>query len=108
MASMNGRVKAKENSHTGSWVKDQEVFCCAGIVDTRKALMDEWSILTPSDYTGLRPNSQQLHDRMPAMLSPETEKTVVDPALSKKMFDLLVPYDSDKMDAYAVSKKWAM
>ena len=100
------KVKAKKNSHTGSLQKIREVFCCAGLFDTWKApdgrVVHSYTIITlPANEF-----MQQLHDRMPAMLSPETEKLWLDPAMSKKdVLDLLVPYDSDKMDAYAVSKK---
>ena len=41
---------------------------------------------------------------MPAMLSKETESLWLDPSLAKKdILELLIPYDAEKMDAYAVS-----
>ena len=86
--------------------KDQEVFCCAGLFDTWKApdgrVVHSYTIITlPANEF-----MEKLHDRMPAILSPELEKLWLDPTLNQKdVMQLLVPYDADKMDAYPVSKK---
>lgn len=86
--------------------KDQEVFCCAGLFDTWKSpdgkIVHSYTIITlPANEFMLN-----LHDRMPAMLSAEMEKLWLDPAVgSKDVLSMIIPYDSDKMDAYPVSRK---
>lgn len=47
-----------------------------------------------------------IHDRMPAILTPEQEKLwLADDVSPKELIDMITPYDSEKMEAYPVSKK---
>lgn len=82
----------------------QDLFSCAGMWETWKAkdgeLVHSFTVITTP------PNEMmnQIHDRMPAMLTPEEEAIWLDEMLSpSEAISLLeTPYPSDNMKAYPV------
>lgn len=86
-------------------VKDQSIFAVAGLWSTWQygsTLLETFTILT------LPANSfmAQIHDRMPAILTPENESYWLDNSLSTDEYlQLLKTYPSDLMDMYRVSDK---
>ena len=88
------------------FTKDQEIFAVAGLWDIWKShegqQIHSYTIITmaANDFMS------KIHDRMPAILHRDIEKQWLSNDLSASdLLQVLQPYDSDKMDAYAVSKK---
>ena len=46
-----------------------------------------------------------IHDRMPVILPPEHEEAWLKESNSAQKSKLLIPFDSNKMEAYPISKK---
>lgn len=88
-------------------MKSQEIFAMAGLCDSWKApdgrIVRTFTIITTS------PNSLVLpvHNRMPAVLKQEDEKTWLDPKFGdfEELAPLLSPYPSVGMERYRVTKK---
>lgn len=86
---------------------DQEIFSMAGLWDRWKdpetgQMIFSFTVITQG------PNElmTDIHDRMPAILTPEQEKLwLADDVSPKELIDMITPYDSEKMEAYPVSKK---
>ena len=87
--------------------KDSGLFAFAG-------LWDEWhapdgSPLRSCTIITTTPNSvvAAIHDRMPVILRPEDEQFWLDLAVTsaRDLLPLLVPYPSDAMEAYPVSRR---
>ncbi len=88
------------------FTKDKEIFGVAGLYDSwtnpMGTTINSYTIIT------LEANEfmQSLHGRMPAILNDEAEKMWLDDSLSSAdLLSLLIKYESDKMDSYAVSTK---
>ncbi len=86
---------------------DQEIFSCAGLWETWKS--HEGNIIYSFTIITLPANifMTQIHDRMPAILLPELEKTWLDDdALSlSQIDDILLPYPDENLKMYPVSPK---
>jgi putative SOS response-associated peptidase YedK len=88
-------------------LSDQNIFSVAGIWETwqdpaTREIIHSYSVIT------IPANSMMkfIHDRMPAILHPDTEKTWLDQALAfEQIEEILQPYESDLMRAYPVSTK---
>ncbi len=87
--------------------KDQDIFSVAGLWDVWKdvetgELLNSFTIITRAPNTLM----EKIHDRMPAMLLPEHEKLWIDPEITATdALQLLIPYPSENMEAYAVSTR---
>ena len=87
------------------FLKTAELFAMAGIWETWNDAegrpINSFSIITTT------PNSlmENLHNRMPVILSPENEATWLQENNVEQLQKLLFPFDSKKMDAYPVSTK---
>jgi len=87
-------------------LKDQSIFCVAGIweqwANKKGEVIYSFTILTQP------PNSlmESIHNRMPAILSPEQEALWLDHDLpTKDVLKIISPYPDDLMEAYPVSNK---
>ena len=88
-------------------VNDRELFAFAGLWDRWKDASGGWiktcSILTTT------PNAvtSAVHDRMPAILDPDTYDLWLDPGMNdvQAVSDLLKPYDARLMRCYPVSTR---
>lgn len=89
------------------YVKEEPIFSMAGIYDSwmDKAtgeVVNSFSIIT----TDANPLTDYIHNtkhRMPAILSQEDEEKWLDPSLMKSEIEqLLLPFPSDRMDAYII------
>jgi len=85
---------------------DQEVFSMAGLWDRWKApdgqTLFSFTVITQG------PNElmKDIHDRMPAILTPEQEELWLSDDLSpQELVDMIEPYPTEQMKAYPVSKK---
>jgi len=86
--------------------KDQALFAFAGIYsvwkDAEGRPLKSFSIMT----TGPNKEMEQIHDRMPVILTPEHETRWLDLQYSEReqLADLLVPYEDGMLAMYAVSE----
>ena len=84
-------------------MKDRKLFTMAGLWDVWKKDSDPlytFTIITTSDNELMKP----IHDRMPVILPKENREIWLNPESNKaELKELLVPYDSNKMDKYRVS-----
>jgi putative SOS response-associated peptidase YedK len=88
-------------------VNDGDLFAFAGIWDRWKDPSGQWikscSILTTT------PNAvtSSVHDRMPAILDPETYDLWLDPGMHdlRAVSDMLKPYDARQMKCYPISTR---
>ena len=86
-------------------LQDCAPFSMAGIWDEWKnpegEMIHSFSIITT------RANSliEKIHDRMPVILKREDEKKWLGSPYEKELLDLLLPFPSDQMKTYPVSKK---
>ncbi len=86
--------------------KDQGLFAFAGIYsvwhDVEGKPLYSFSIMT----TEPNKEMEQIHDRMPVMLTPEQETRWLDLQYRerKQLADLLVPYEDGMLEMYAVSE----
>lgn len=89
------------------FLKDQPIFGVAGLYSDWKNPQGE-SVLTFTIIT-TTPNEfmAPIHDRMPAILYKEDEEEWLNPdeTESKRVLPLLRQYPSDRMEAYAVSRR---
>jgi len=98
------KISAKEKIPYRITMKDQSLFSMAGLWDSWKSsdgdIINSFTIITTT------PNHlmENIHTRMPVILSPDDEKkwlTNDDPGFLKS---LLNPYPFENMDAFSVSK----
>lgn len=87
-------------------VKDQDIFSVAGLWDQWKnpdgQTLFSYTIITMPANEFMT----QLHDRMPAILTPDVEKLWLSSSTSSTgILDILQPYDSEAMHCHPVSKK---
>ncbi len=100
------KLDAKETQPYYISLKDQDVFSVAGLWDSWKS--PEGEILFSYTIITMAANEfmTQLHDRMPAILTPDMEKLWLEENVSTtQLLDILHPYDADQMKAHKVSKK---
>lgn len=87
------------------FLKSEEIFSMAGIWETWKdgkgRPVHTFSIITTS------PNSlmKKIHNRMPVILSPDSEKIWLHSKDESELQNLLRPFDENEMATYPVSKK---
>lgn len=85
---------------------DREIFSMAGIWDSWTSPDGEkvlsFSIITQEPNEIMKP----IHNRMPAILTPEQESLWISNDLSPQvMLDMITPYPSELMEAYPVSNE---
>ena len=84
-------------------MKDRKLFTMAGLWDVWKQDSDPlytFTTITTSHNELMKP----IHDRMPVILPKENRKIWLNPESNEaELKELLVPYDSNKMDKYRVS-----
>lgn len=100
------KLDAKETQPYYISLKDQDVFSVAGLWDSWKSpegeLLFSYTIITMAANEFMT----QMHDRMPAILTPDMEKLWLEENVSAtQLLDILQPYDPDQMKAHKVSKK---
>ncbi len=101
--------KKEDGSKTPMFIqlKSKKPFAFAGLWDSWQSPdgseVRSCTIITTSPNSLLKP----IHDRMPVILSPENYLTWIkpDPASPTELNPLLQPYPTEKMAAYAVSKR---
>lgn len=86
---------------------DQEIFSMAGIWERWKDPKDGQMVMSFSVITqGPNELMEDIHNRMPAILTPEQEALwLADDLSPKELVDMIEPYPSDKMKAYPVSSR---
>jgi len=98
------KITPKEKIPFRILLKDESLFAMAGIWDVWKNQegdnLHTFSILTTS------PNKlmENIHNRMPVILSKENEKTWLSEASAEELVPLLKPFDESLMTAYPVSR----
>ena len=84
-------------------MKDHEPFAMAGLWEVWEKEADPlytFTIITTSENNLIKP----IHDRMPVILPKDNREIWLDPKSNEaELKELLVPYDSNKMDMYRVS-----
>ena len=99
------RKEGKGKIPTYIFLKSKEPFAFAGLWETWKSPEDE--IIPSCTIVTTEPNSfmEPIHNRMPAMLSEETEALWLDPLTEdpEVLQRLLVPFPPELMDSYEVS-----
>jgi len=83
---------------------DDRLFAFAGLWDTWKdteeRLIHSFTIITTSPNALMQP----IHDRMPVILEPKSEKEWMDPGIqTEEAISLLKPYPEGELQAYQVS-----
>lgn len=86
-------------------LKSKEPFTFAGLWETWKDPQEKesrtFTIITTEPNEVLQP----IHNRMPVIMKPEDEEAWLDPQADlKHLTKILMPYSSNAMEAYAVSK----
>jgi putative SOS response-associated peptidase YedK len=85
------------------FLKNQRLFSFAGLWDrwhdSNGEFIDSFTIITTSANEFMK----AIHERMPVILHPKDEKTWLENKDTGMLSSLLTPYDSDAMEAYAVS-----
>lgn len=100
------KTSGKEKQPFRIFTKDQEIFSVAGLFDSWSkpdgSLLHSFTIITlPANEF-----MQEVHDRMPAILTTAAEKEWLQSELgANDMLSLLTPYDSQQMDKYPIHPK---
>ena len=81
------------------------LFAFAGLWETWKQPDDSWLLTCAIITTSANEFMKSIHDRMPVILPRESEASWLDPEEqdTAMLSELLLPYDSDRMEAYEVS-----
>ena len=81
------------------------LFAFAGLWETWKQPDDSWLLTCAIITTSANEFMKSIHDRMPVILPRESEASWLDPEEqdTAMLSELLLPYDSDRMEAYDVS-----
>lgn len=81
------------------------LFAFAGLWETWKQPDDSWLLTCAIITTSANEFMKSIHDRMPVILPRESEASWLDPEEQDTaiLSELLLPYDSDRMEAYEVS-----
>ena len=82
------------------------LFAFAGLWETWKQPDDSWLLTCAIITTSANEFMKSIHDRMPVILPRESEASWLDPEEqdTAMLSELLLPYDSDRMEAYEGSK----
>jgi putative SOS response-associated peptidase YedK len=85
------------------FLKNQRLFSFAGLWDrwhgSNGEFIDSFTIITTSANEFMK----AIHERMPVILHPKDEKSWLENKDTGMLSSLLTPYDSDAMEAYAIS-----
>ena len=86
-------------------VNPGDLFAFAGLWETWKQPDDSWLLTCAIITTSANEFMKSIHDRMPVILPRESEASWLDPEEqdTAMLSKLLLPYDSDRMEAYEVS-----
>jgi putative SOS response-associated peptidase YedK len=99
------RKEAKKKTPLAVRLKNNKPFGFAGLYDMWHSPEDD--IITSCTIITTEPNEliATIHNRMPAILSPDIYDIWLDKNLddTRRLMSLLIPYDSNKMEAYEVS-----
>ena len=81
------------------------LFAFAGLWETWKQPDDSWLLTCAIITTSANEFMKSIHDRMPVILPRESEASWLDPEEqdTAMLSELLLPYESDRMEAYEVS-----
>lgn len=81
------------------------LFAFAGLWETWKQPDGSWLLTCAIITTSANEFMKSIHDRMPVILPRESEASWLDPEEqdTAMLSELLLPYDSDRMEAYEVS-----
>ena len=87
-------------------LKDQDLFCCAGLWETWKApdgtKIKSFTILTQTPSASIA----HIHDRMPAILTQDQEMSWLDMDIPvQDALSIITPYPEDMITAYIVSSR---
>lgn len=97
--------KDQEKTPYRIFLKDDVLYAMAGIWETWKDAEDRethsFSIIT----TVANNVVDKIHNRMPVILKPDNEQSWLMESDEDKLLQLLLPFDGNKMDAYAISNK---
>ena len=87
-------------------LESEETFAFAGLWETWKRPDDSWMLSCTIITTAANELVSEIHDRMPVILDPDVESVWLDPDVddTSVLSDLLVPYPSELMTAYEVSR----
>ena len=87
-------------------LESEEPFAFAGLWETWKRPDDSWMLSCTIITTSANELVSEIYDRMPVILDPDVEAVWLDPDLddTTALSELLVPYPSDLMTAYEVSR----
>ena len=87
-------------------LRDQDIFSVAGLWEKWKSPSgEEWESFTVITQDA-SPSIEHIHDRMPAILTPELETVWIDLELSAEdALSVICPYVDDYIRAYPVSKR---
>ncbi len=87
-------------------LESEETFAFAGLWETWKRPDDSWMLSCTIITTSANELVSDIHDRMPVILDPDVEPVWLDPDLddTSVLSELLVPYPSELMTAYEVSR----
>jgi putative SOS response-associated peptidase YedK len=83
-----------------------ELFAFAGLWEAWKRPDDSWMLSCAIVTTAANEMVADIHDRMPVILDPNVESVWLDPGIDNTaaLSELLVPYPSELMTAYEVSR----
>ena len=87
-------------------LESEEPFAFAGLWETWKRPDDSWMLSCTIITTSANELVSEIHDRMPVILDPDVESIWLDPDMDDTiaLSELLVPYPSELMTAYEVSR----
>ena len=87
-------------------LESEEPFAFAGLWETWKRPDESWMLSCTIITTAANELVSGIHDRMPVILDPDVESAWLDPDLddTSVLSDLLVPYPTELMTAYEVSR----
>ena len=83
-----------------------DLFAFAGLWEAWKRPNDSWMLSCAIVTTAANEMVADIHDRMPVILDPDVESVWLDPEIddTAALSELLVPYPSELMTAYEVSR----
>ena len=87
-------------------LESEEPFAFAGLWESWKRPDDSWMLSCTIITTSANELVSEIHDRMPVILDPNVESVWLDPDIDDTiaLSELLVPYPSELMTAYEVSR----
>ncbi len=87
-------------------LESEEPFAFAGLWESWKRPDDSWMLSCTVITTAANELVSGIHDRMPVILDPDVESVWLDPDVddTSVLSDLLVPYPTELMTAYEVSR----